>query len=428
MKEFREISHQYREASLSRDDSRMTDGELLRNFALHDDHDAFQALIQAHGPAVFGVCRRILKNHHDAEDALQATFLVLARSALSIQNRNSIAAWLYGVAIKTALKVKQRRRHQLIQDQATARSNIVDVSEQDVWTELEPILDQEIADLPTRYRDVIVLCDLEGRSYKQAAQKTGTSERAISMRLLRARKLLAKKITRRGIVLTTSSMILLFSEKVTEAAIPVTTQISISNAATALASGVAISQVTVTSEIAAIAEGVYRSMLITKLKTVLILFLVGSTLTLGAGGLLVLAAQAEPPKVANAEKAEQPVPKKVETKAKTANPRIKELRQQRLVLLEKVRESAKKLYQNARIEFEPVLSAERELLTARLEYSDEQQERIKACDESLKHAEEFLELAKERKAAARGTEMTVLKAESLMIEIQILRESIEAGE
>ena len=152
-----------RRAALLHDGGGLTDGELLSRFLAGCEEAAFAALVRRHGPMVLGVCRRVLGNLHDAEDAFQATFLVLVRRADAIVPRDLVGNWLYGVAFRTALEAKvTRARHKAKERQVTARSGMQDVVEEAAQRERLQLLDQELSRLPDRYRVPIVLCDLEG--------------------------------------------------------------------------------------------------------------------------------------------------------------------------------------------------------------------------------------------------------------------------
>jgi RNA polymerase sigma factor (sigma-70 family) len=150
-------------------DSR-TDGRLLDDFLSRRDDEAFAALVRRHGPMVWGVCRRLLPNEADAEDAFQATFLVLVRKAASIARRAAVANWLYGVAHRTALKAKAMNHSRRAKERAAGSIPRAE-AEETVWQELLPLLDEELSRLPDRYRAAILLCDLEGVPVRQAAKK-----------------------------------------------------------------------------------------------------------------------------------------------------------------------------------------------------------------------------------------------------------------
>ena len=150
-------------------------------------------------PLVWGVCYRILRNNHDAEDAFQATFLVLVRKAASIVPKEMVGNWLYGVAHQTALNArataarrKKRERQMSDMPQPEARHD-------DLWHDLQPLLDQELSRLPNKYRAAIVLCDLEGKTRKEAARQLGVPEGTIAGQLARARTMLAKRLARHGL-------------------------------------------------------------------------------------------------------------------------------------------------------------------------------------------------------------------------------------
>src|SRR5262249_34190816 len=146
-----------REVALFRDGAGRTDGELLELYVSRRDEAAFEALVRRHGPMVLGVCRRILRHEADADDAFQATFLVLVRKAGSLRARGLVGNWLYGVAHNTALKAKamNRTRRQKEREAGTvAKREAVE----EVWVQVQALLDAELSRLPDRYRVPIVLC------------------------------------------------------------------------------------------------------------------------------------------------------------------------------------------------------------------------------------------------------------------------------
>jgi len=155
------------------EDTGPTDGQLLAAFIDRQDEAAFAALVRRHGPMVLGVCRRVVCHSHDAEDAFQATFLVLARRAAAVRPPERVGPWLYGVAYRTALKARAvagRRRSRERQVTDMPEPGIV---RPDPWPDLQTILDRELSGLPESYRLAIVLCDLEGRTIAAAARQLG---------------------------------------------------------------------------------------------------------------------------------------------------------------------------------------------------------------------------------------------------------------
>jgi len=177
-----------------------SDAQLLERFRAGHDDAAFRTLLQRHGPMVLGVCRRLLRHEQDAEDAFQATFLVLVRKAASIANHQAVGSWLYGVAYRVALKARTRAlRRRTYEAKAVTRS-MTDPQEELLWREVRPVLDEEVHRLPEKYRAPVVLCYLEGKPYAEAAQQLGCSKGTISLRLAEARERLRERLNRRGVV------------------------------------------------------------------------------------------------------------------------------------------------------------------------------------------------------------------------------------
>jgi RNA polymerase sigma factor (sigma-70 family) len=183
--------------------SGLSDGELLGRLAARADESselAFAALLERHGGMVWGICRRVLDDPRDVEDAFQATFLVLVRRARSIRNRESLASWLHGVAYRVACSAREagirRRRHERIYSERAERL-APPACEEDL--DLKPVVDGELLRLPERYRAVLVLCDMEGLSYEQAARALGWPMGTVKSRLARGREKLRSRLIRRGV-------------------------------------------------------------------------------------------------------------------------------------------------------------------------------------------------------------------------------------
>src|SRR5262245_5447039 len=187
------IVGQLRQAALA--DAGLTDGQLLDAYLARRDEAAFECLVWRHGPAVLGACRRLLGNDADAEDAFQATFLVLVRKAHAVRRRGTVGAWLYGVACNVARKARANAVRRRAKELAAGRAPTPTPVDPDV----RPTIDDEVNRLPEKYRVPIVLCELEGQQIADAARQLGWPQGTLASRLARGRDLLARRLSRRGL-------------------------------------------------------------------------------------------------------------------------------------------------------------------------------------------------------------------------------------
>ncbi len=288
------VIQRLRRIVLLRDGAGLTDGQLLEDYIGRRDEAALAALVHRHGPMVWGVCSRVLRNYHDAEDAFQATFLVFVRKAASIASRELLANWLYGVAHQTALKARATAAKRKGRERQVTEMPEPAMTEQDLWRDLQPLLDEELSRLPDKYRSVIVLCDLEGKTRKEAARQLGCPDGTVGGWLARARVMLAKRLAQRGVALSGGALAAVFSQKAASAGVPLSVVSSTIKAATLFAAGQAAAGV-ISVKVAALTEGVLKAMFLTKLKTVSVVLLVVAALC-GSAGLIYQTQAAEPPK------------------------------------------------------------------------------------------------------------------------------------
>jgi RNA polymerase sigma factor (sigma-70 family) len=257
-----------------------TDGQLLRQYVTRRDESAFALLVRRHGPMVLAVCRRMLRHAQDAEDAFQATFVILARKGHRIDGRQTLGGWLHGVAYRVALDVRRRTaRHQSKECQVEDMPQPTVLPEEPT-RDLLGLLDRELARLPDKYRLPVVLCELEGRSRKEAARQLGLPEGTLSSRLATARKTLARRMAGYGAAVTAASLDVLFASEACAACVP----------AALLSSTIRAAGGAIPATVAALAEGVLKAMFLAKIKpTVLTLLMTvclsagAVTLTYGAG-------------------------------------------------------------------------------------------------------------------------------------------------
>ncbi|MBA4065104.1 MAG: hypothetical protein C0501_15600 [Isosphaera sp.] len=272
------------------------DGELLTRYRSGRDPDAFGSLVRRHGPMVLGVCRRVLRDTHAADDAFQATFLVLARKAGAVRPPDRLAPWLYGVAYRTALKARGRafRRRQVEADYATRAADRSAPPAADA-ADLLPLIDEQVSALPEKYRDPLVLCGVQGLNKAEAATRLGLPEGTVSSRLARAREMLRDRLTRRGVAVPAAGFAAVLTADTLQAAVP--PALAGSAAATAVGSAAAPAAVLTLS------HEVLRSMTLFNLK---VFGAIAVSVSLAGGGFGLVATGADEQKPAAEKPAAKP--------------------------------------------------------------------------------------------------------------------------
>jgi RNA polymerase sigma factor (sigma-70 family) len=246
-----------------RDGLDTTDDALLERFTTRQDEDAFADLVQRHGPLVLGVCRRILGNAQDAEDAFQATFLILACKAGTIRRGAALGGWLSEVAYHVAVKARAlaARRPPLLAPPATAADP--DPPAEAARREVFALLDEELRQVPEKYRGALVLCYLQGKTHEEAARELGWPLGSVAGRLERGRDLLRQRLQRRGVALSAPALAALLSEGALAAAVPAALAGPTTRAATLFAAGNAAG---VPGASVRLAEGALRGMSLARAK------------------------------------------------------------------------------------------------------------------------------------------------------------------
>jgi RNA polymerase sigma factor (sigma-70 family) len=244
----------------------LTDRQLLAAFIDHRSEEAIAALVRRHGTMVWGVCLRLLGNHHEAEDAFQATFLVLVRKAATIRPRAMVGNWLHGVARQTARKARALLARRRMRERPMTDVPDAETAPQDREDDLLMLLDEELTRLPDKYRVAIVLCDLEGHTRRDAARQLGLAEGTLAGRLTRGRALLARRLARHSAALSGGSVAAALAESAARAVVPAAVLSTTIKAAILVASAPGTGAIS--APVAALTEGVLRTMLLTKVRTV----------------------------------------------------------------------------------------------------------------------------------------------------------------
>jgi RNA polymerase sigma factor (sigma-70 family) len=438
-----------RRAGLAGGKANLTDGQLLDCFVSRRDEAAVAALVRRHGPMVWGVCRRVLRNDHDAEDAFQVTFLVFVRKAGSIMPREMVANWLYGVAHQTALKARATSaKRQAREKQMNEMPEAEAVAATDLWHDLQPLLDQELTRLPNKYRFAIVLCDLEGKTRKEVARQLKIPEGTLSSRLTTARKLLAKRLARHGVQVSGGALAAVLSQKAASGCMPTSVVCSTIKAVSLVAAGNAAAGA-VSIKVAALTKGVVKAMFVTKLKVataaVLGVSLLGLGITLidyralaSERGAATIAATTKAANVAQNSKADgQPAIPKAEDRenGRTAkplegrignNPVLRALYKERLEYLRRSADRVKQLNKANAASQEEVRQANLRVYKAELDLCETTAERIAVLEKIVKvHKESENQLSQLQKAG-QAAEDVVSEAAISRVEAEIALEQEKA--
>jgi RNA polymerase sigma factor (sigma-70 family) len=262
-----------------------SDADLLQGFISRRDEQAFAALVQRHGPMVLGVCRRLLRDPQEAEDAFQATFLVLVRKAGAIGRRELVGNWLYGVAYRIAVRARahaarRRARRRPLTDMPTAEPPCPLTNQ-----ELHAVLDEEVQRLPAKYRSAFVLCCLEGKTCTEAARALGRPKGTVTTWLSRARQRLRTRLVRRGVALSAAALAVGLSREALTAAVPAVLAGATVRAAALTLAGKGAAAGAVSARAAVMAQGAVRALFLERVRVILgLVLLIG--LAGAAGGVL----------------------------------------------------------------------------------------------------------------------------------------------
>jgi RNA polymerase sigma factor (sigma-70 family) len=242
----------------------LSEWQLLDRYATHRDEAAFEALVARHGPMVLGVCRRMLDDPHQVEDAFQATFLILVRRAGSLGPGDAVGCWLYGVARRVALRARSESARRRSKEVSAAWADEVAGAPPAGPSDLAPVLDEELGRLPPRYRAPVVLCYLEGLTHEEAASRLRWPVGSVKGRLARARTLLKHRLARRGLAPAAGAVAAALARDA-RAAVPEPLRLATVRAAVSLAAGRAAPAI-VSASVAHLVEGGLSAMFLTKLK------------------------------------------------------------------------------------------------------------------------------------------------------------------
>jgi len=260
-----------------------TDSQLLEAFLRSRDPLELEVLVRRHAPMVWGVCRRTLASHHEAEDAFQATFLVLLRKAASIRTPELLPSWLYRVAYNTACKARQRAAKRYAREkQVKVLPEPPPEPPKDTFgLDFRALLDEELGRLPEKYRIAIVLCDLEDRTRREAARQLRLPEGTVASRLATGRALLAKRLLRRGLGVSATCLAGAGLQQAASGVVPAALLANTVKAVSLPAAGEAAVAGLVSTEVSPLADSVLRAMALAKQKTASVVLVLATLVLAG---------------------------------------------------------------------------------------------------------------------------------------------------
>ena len=370
----------------------LSDGQLLERFATGGGAGAemaFAALVDRHGPMVLRTCRGILRDGHEAMDAYQATFLILARKGGTLRGRDSLAPWLHRVACRAAGRARDVRIRRREVERGRVEAGPGPAEDRG---ELAAVVHEELDRLPDRYRLPIVLCDLEGRTCEEAARHLGCPIGTVASRLSRGRERLRGRLARRGLAPAVGAIAAAFSN--TAAAVPPIAARGLAGTSPAVAS---------------LARDVLRGFLMSKLWPAALV----AACSIGVVAAWGLSGSGAPPPATPGKAASVPAPQ-------PAGPpkRSVALLRERLAVLKELVALHRDLYRNARVEVQSLSAAEQEWLSAKLELTDRPAERRAIFREFIENTRKMEQVAVAAKEAARGTDIGVLEARALRLKAE----------
>ncbi len=280
---FRQVNRLFDRGTSAGMDERL----LLERFVSRRDEAAFEALVARFGPMVLGVCRRRLADSHDVEDAFQATFLILVRKAATIRDGDHLSNWLYGVAYRVAARAHDhaRRRRSLDDIGVEPAAVAPEQAYESDRIELKAILDEELSRLPEKYRAPLVLCNLEGQSYEEAASRLRCPIGTVRSRTAKARELMRTRLVRRGFALPAGAIAAALAPTATQAAIPPALLTATVTAAMCVVTGGAVSAGLVSAGVVALCQELMTHMFLTRLRWTAGLALVAGIAGLGTAAM-----------------------------------------------------------------------------------------------------------------------------------------------
>jgi RNA polymerase sigma factor (sigma-70 family) len=384
----------------------LSDADLLARWVAGRDEAAFEVLLWRHAPLVLGVCRRVLRDAHEAEDAAQATFLALALKAGSVARRGALAGWLYRVAYRVALQAKARAARRPRQD-ARALEAAARPDEGPVWRDLRPVLDDEVSRLPAKYRVPFLLCCVEGRTNEEAARELGCPVGTVLSRLARARERLRVRLARRDLAPSAGALAVAVSAEFVGPTVKAASAVAAGRAAGAVSSSVNL-----------LFQGALRGMLMTRVKMAATVLVVTAALVGTGAGVFGHRLRAERP-AAQADPRPGEVPA-APGKAADAPARGKaeddRRREARAILLKRLLEQMKRAEEH-RHQLEDRWKVE--VLPLRLMRIEEEErlrllERTQAAEREREQAE-LLALAKEIRQPGKDADKARVRLEALEV-------------